>query len=108
MSDGERGEIGMTATNVTRVLHPAAEEVSEDHALAPRLDHLRGVTVGLIDNHKKNADVYLAELERLLMEDFGVAQVKHYRKISQSMPTPDEVLDNLAKECDAIIHAVAD
>ena len=98
----------MVVTNATKVLHPAAEEISEGHALAPRLDQLRGITVGLIDNHKKNSDVYLAELERLLKKEFGVAQVKHYRKISQSMPTPDEVLDDLAKECDAIIHAVAD
>jgi hypothetical protein len=37
-----------------------------------------------------------------------VSQVVTYRKISQSLPTPDEVLDQLASTCDAIIHAVAD
>ena len=98
----------MVATNVTTVLHPAAEEISEKHELAPRLGQLKGMTVGLIDNHKKNSDVYLDELERLLKEEFGVAQVRRYRKISQSMPSPEEVLDELAKECDATIHAVAD
>ena len=98
----------MVATNVTTVLHPAAEEISEDYELAPRLGQLKGMTVGLIDNHKKNSDVYLDELERLLKEEFGVAQVRRYRKISQSMPSPEEVLDELAKECDATIHAVAD
>ena len=98
----------MVVTNLTKVLHPAAEEVYEGHALAPRLEQLRGITIGLIDNHKKNSDVYLAELERLLKDDYGVAEVRHYRKISQSMPTPDEVLDDLAQECDALIHAVAD
>ena len=100
--------MSQTATNMTTVLHPAAEEIYEGHALAPRLDQLQGITVGLIDNHKKNSDVYLDELERLLKDEFGVAQVRRYRKISQSMPTPDEVLDELAKECDATIHAVAD
>ena len=98
----------MAVTNVTKVLHPAAEEISEKHALAPRLGQLKGMTVGLIDNHKKNSDVYLDELERLLKEEFGVAQVRRYRKISQSMPSPEEVLDELARECDATIHAVAD
>lgn len=98
----------MVVTNATTVLHPAAEEISEGYELAPRLGQLKGMTVGLIDNHKKNSDVYLDELERLLKEEFGVAQVRRYRKISQSMPSPEEVLDELAKECDATIHAVAD
>jgi len=30
------------------------------------------------------------------------------RKISQSLPTPAEVLDQFASDCDALIHAVAD
>jgi hypothetical protein len=99
--------MGVT-TEVITVLHPAAEDVAETHRLAPRLSSLQGMTVGLIDNHKRNANVYLEELGRLLQEGYGVSRVVTYRKISQSMPTPDEVLDQLASECDAIIHAVAD
>ena len=95
-------------TDVVTVLHPAAEDVAEPQCLAPRLYSLRGTTVGLIDNHKRNADVYLEELGRLLQEGYGVSRVVTYRKISQSLPTPAEVLDQLAGECDAIIHAVAD
>jgi hypothetical protein len=96
------------ATDIVTVLHPAAEDVAEPQCLAPRLSSLQGTTVGLIDNHKRNANVYLEELGRLLQDTYGVARVVTYRKISQSMPTPDEVLDQLAGACDAIIHAVAD
>lgn len=96
------------ATQVTTVLHPAAEDVAQKHRPAPRLASLQGTTVGLIDNHKRNVNVYLEELGQLLQAHYGVARVVTYRKISQSMPTPDEVLDQLASECDAIIHAVAD
>lgn len=99
--------MGMT-TDVVTVLHPAAEDVAETQRLAPRLARLQGTTVGLIDNHKRNANVYLEELGRLLQEAYGVTRVVTYQKISQSLPTPDEVLDQLASECDAIIHAVAD
>jgi hypothetical protein len=99
--------MGIT-TEVVTVLHPAAEDVAETQRLAPRLARLQGTTVGLIDNHKRNANVYLEELGRLLQEAYGVTRVVTYRKISQSLPTPDEVLDQLASECDAIIHAVAD
>ena len=64
--------------------------------------------MGLIDNHKRNADVYLEEMGRVLREDYGVSKVVTYRKASQSIPTPDDAMDALAEECDAIIHAVAD
>jgi hypothetical protein len=99
--------MGITTEAIT-VLHPAAEDVAEIRCLAPRLPSLQGMTVGLIDNHKRNADVYLDALGRLLQDRYGVSQLVTYRKISQSMPTPDAVLDQLASTCDAIIHAVAD
>ena len=98
----------MVATQVTTVLHPAAEGTAKRQQLAPRLTGLQGITVGLIDNHKRNADVYLEELGRLLKEEHGISRVETYRKISQSMPTPPEVLDQLAESCDAVVHAVAD
>ena len=98
----------MVATQATILLHPAAEDVAEKHNLASRLSDLNGITIGLIDNHKRNANVYLEELGRLFKEQYGVSNVVTYRKASQSMPTPPEVLDDLAVRCDAIIHAVAD
>jgi predicted 3-demethylubiquinone-9 3-methyltransferase (glyoxalase superfamily) len=99
--------MGITTDAIT-VLHPAAEDVAETLCLASRLSSLQGMTVGLIDNHKRNANVYLEALGHLLQDRYGVSQVVTYRKISQSMPTPDAVLDQLASTCDAIIHAVAD
>ena len=95
--------MGIT-TDVVTVLHPAAEDVAEPQ----RLSSLQGTTVGLIDNHKRNANIYLEALGHLLQDRYGVSHVVTYRKVSQSMPTPDAVLDQLASECDAVIHAVAD
>jgi hypothetical protein len=100
-------EMGIT-TDVVTVLHPAAEDVAEPQRPAPRLSSLQGTTVGLIDNHKRNANIYLEALGHLLQDRYGVSHVVTYRKVSQSMPTPDAVLDQLASECDAVIHAVAD
>ena len=98
----------MAATEVTVLLHPAAEDTAETHGVAARLSTLEGMTIGLVDNHKKNADAFLDELARILQEDYGVSQIVTYRKASQSMPTPQEVLDDLAARCDATVHAVAD
>ena len=98
----------MAANQVTTVLHPAAEHTVHRLGLAARLPDLHGATVGLIDNHKRNADVYLEELARLLRGRYGVSRIINYRKASQSIPAPPEVLDDLASRCDAIVHAVAD
>ena len=98
----------MVRKQATTLLHPAAEDVAQQQRLAPRLSDLQGMTIGLIDNHKRNADVFLAELGRVFQEEYGVSKVGSYKKASQSMPTPDEVMDQLADECDAIVHAVAD
>jgi hypothetical protein len=98
----------MAATPSTIVLHPAAEDVAQQQRLAGRLATLQGKTVALVDNRKRNADVYLKELGQLLQAQYGVARLVTYKKDSQSLPTPPEVMDWLAAECDAIIHAVAD
>jgi hypothetical protein len=66
------------------------------------------MTVGLIDHHKRHANGYLAGLGRLLHAGYGVPRAVTYRKTSQGLPTPDAVLDRLAGECEALIHAVAD
>jgi len=98
----------MVSNQSTTVLHPGAEDPARKFVLAPRLGDLKGMTVGIIDNHKRNVDVYVAELGRVLQDEYGVAKVVTYRKASQSIPTPADVLDSLAAECDAIVHAVAD
>ena len=98
----------MVSNQSTTVLHPGAEDPARKFGLAPRLGDLKGMTVGIIDNHKRNVDVYVAELGRVLQDVYGVAKVVTYRKVSQSIPTPADVLDSLAAECDAIVHAVAD
>ena len=81
----------MVPTQATTLLHPAAEDVAEKHNIASRLPDLNGITIGLIDNHKRNANVYLEELATIFKEQYGVAEVVTYRKASQSMPTPPEV-----------------
>ncbi len=97
----------MVVTQTTTVLHPASEDVAR-HRLADRLPSLHGTTVGLIDNSLHNSNVYLEELGRVLQERYGVTRTVTYSKPNQSVPVPSEVMDELARECDAIVGAVAD
>jgi hypothetical protein len=90
------------------IVDPAAEDVTERLALAPRLQSLEGARVALIDNSKHNADRFLDTLATLLARDHGVAKIERYRKASASVPMPPEVLSRLLEASDAAVHGVAD
>ena len=90
------------------IVNPAAEDVAEAVAPAPRVASLRGARVALIDNSKHNADRFLDTLATLLVRDHGVAHIERYRKVSASVPTPPETLSRLLEGSDAAVHGVAD
>ena len=50
----------------------------------------------------------MRELEQTLLNDYGVKKVIYNRKATYSAAHPDEKLEALLQECDAIIHAIAD
>lgn len=76
--------------------------------LAPRLASLDGKTIGLIDNRKRHSDVFLARLQELMKERYGVTGFEYYTKDGASIATPEDVMASLVAKCDAVIHAVAD
>ena len=90
------------------LIHPAAEDVPVRYALARRLPSLEGTRIGLLDNRKRHSDVFLGRLQELLRERYGVADFQYYLKDGASVATPPEVLADMAENCDAIVHAVAD
>ena len=98
----------MTASDTVTLLDPSAEDVPDEHALAARLTSLAGTTIGLVDNTKRNSDVFLQNVEALLRDQYGVSQVVFRRKANANTPAPPELIDQVAAPCDAVIHAVAD
>lgn len=91
-----------------RLVHPGAEDQHVMHQLAPRLASLQGMRIGLIDNRKRHSDVFLARLQELMVERYGVAGFEYYTKDGASVATPVDVMADLVSKCDAVIHAVAD
>jgi hypothetical protein len=77
-------------------------------ALAPRRADLRGVTVGLLENRKHNAGLFLQELGRLLVERHGARGVMLRGKASIVLPAADEIMDELARECGVVVAGVGD
>lgn len=101
-------EINVTAGVTIRVVDPAAEVESEILPLAPRLQSLQGLRIGMIDNSKHMAGSFLEATRFLLEKRYGVGGFEYYKKSSASVPTPPDVMESLLRSCDAVIHGVAD
>jgi len=82
---------------------PYAEEpAARTKALAPRLDTLRGKTIGVINNGWNCMNVTTDELRQVLVAQYGAAEVIEKKTIaSLKLATPE--LEDLARRADAVI-----
>ena len=67
-----------------------------------------GIRLGVLDNSKANADHLLKLIVEGVQKEFKVDSVVIKRKPASSRPATDEILDELAKEADLVISAMAD
>ena len=67
-----------------------------------------GIRLGVLDNSKGNADHLLNLIVDGVRKEFQVDTVIVRRKPTSSRPATDQVLDELAKEADLVISAMAD
>ena len=77
-------------------------------ALAARPAGLRGLTVGLLANTKKNAAEFLDDVGDLLRERHDAAGVVRRKKLSITDPVPADILADLVAECDVVVVGVGD
>jgi hypothetical protein len=68
---------------------------------------LRGKTVGFISNGKVGTRGYFAELERMLRDDLGVADVVWRTKSNYSAPAEADIVDEISK-WQAVVTGVGD
>ena len=68
----------------------------------------KGIRLGVLDNSKANADHLLKLIVEGVKKDFKVDSVVYKRKPASSRPATDELLDELAKEADLVVSAMAD
>lgn len=90
-----------------RVFDPTNEMKAAGIQPAPRLTTLQGKTVGFISNAKEGTKGYFAQLERLLREDMGVAEVVHRTKSNYSAPADAHIIDE-ARHWHAVVTGVGD
>jgi hypothetical protein len=67
-----------------------------------------GIRLGVLDNSKGNADHLLDMIVEGVKKEFNVASVVYRRKPASSAPATERILDELAKEADLVVSAMAD
>jgi hypothetical protein len=67
-----------------------------------------GIRLGVLDNSKGNADHLLKLIVEGVKKEYKVDSVVIKRKPASSRPATAEMLDELAKEADLVISAMAD
>ena len=68
----------------------------------------KGIRLGVLDNSKSNADHLLEFIVEGVKKEFKVDSVVMKRKPASSAPASAEILDELAKEADLVVAAMAD
>jgi len=67
-----------------------------------------GIRLGVLDNSKGNADHLLNLIIEGVKKEFRVDSVVMTRKPFSSKPATEAILDQLAKEADLVVSAMAD
>lgn len=90
------------------VLDPTNEPIRTTFEPAPRPEILKGLTLGLIDNGKKNSDYLVKKIGHRLRELYGLSGDIHVRKPSPSHAIPRDMAEELAGKVDLVVAGIGD
>ena len=90
------------------VLDPTTEPISAGAVIAARPASLDGTIVGLLANGKPNSGMLLDMVHEVLADRFSFKRVATRDKGNSSRPCPEEIMRELADQCDVAITAVGD
>jgi hypothetical protein len=92
---------------ILRVFDPTNERKPAGGQPAPRPVSLRGKTIGFISNGKEGTQGYFTHLDRMLRQEFGVADIVFRRKANYSAPADAHIVDEI-KNWQAVVTGVGD
>ncbi len=90
-----------------QVLDPTPEKAPPVGQLAPRLDTLQGKKIGFISNGKEGTKGFFRHLDRMLREEYGVAEVVSRTKSNYSAPADAHIVAEI-KTWDALVSGIGD
>ncbi|KIN71990.1 Selenoprotein [Sulfitobacter guttiformis KCTC 32187] len=92
---------------MTIILDPTDERKPVERQITERNGTLTGV-IGLLDISKPRGNVFLDELESLLVKHDAGISVRRYMKPTFAKPCPDVLRQQMRDECNFVIEALAD
>ncbi len=87
------------------LLLPIDEEAPAPRSRPPRLDTFDGKVVGFLNNTKDNVDLLFAAMQRHLETAYTPRAIVHRAKTHFAVRAPQELLETLHQQCDAVIVA---
>ena len=94
---------GVAAT--MRLVNPLGFPDKVQAALAARLKSLEGKTIGLIDNIKPNAGLFLSYIEEMLKSDHPTIQ---FYKVRKNFTSSRLIADQLVGKVQGVVNAWGD
>ena len=95
------------STSIT-VFSPVLEQRLDSTPYAARLSTLDNKTIGCLWNDKRHGDVLLKCVIEFISKKYKIKNVIHKKKWYTGEPAPEQVLEELASQCDAIVTATGD
>ena len=90
------------------VLDPTSAPVKTAFSMAPRPETLTGLTLGLIDNGKRNSDYMLKEIGRRLKDLHGFKDEIQLKKPSPSHAVTEDAARDLAEKVQLVLAGIGD
>ncbi len=90
------------------LLSPIDPEAYSKWRAAPRLETIHGKVGGFLGNRKANANLLLLGVKELLDKDFDLGDGIAVDKYVYSRPAADDIIDDLASQCDFVVTCIAD
>lgn len=87
-------------------IDPSAGGARVEIPLAARPKDLSGKVVGFLDNTKEQADIILQTIGDAFREQHDVARLVINRKEHYSKPAAEDLIKQMAGECDAVVCAL--
>jgi hypothetical protein len=90
-----------------RVLNPEcqADAVTARTGANPRLESMEGKVIGILDNLR--ATRYFRHFENRLRAEFNPKEIVYLSKALTTAPATEDIIDELAARCDAVVVGVA-
>jgi len=90
------------------ILDPVSLPNTKRHGLNPRPKNMKGLRIATVDNTKPNFNIFLDRVQELMLSDYGVAEVRRFRKPGRTVPVAPEIVAEIKANYDFAITGLGD